>query len=168
MTLRQQFPSVVRAADVGASSLAPMLPLTLVATRSIPVSGLLDTGAAVNALPYASGVELGFDWNRETTVVHLTGNLAIADARAVVVSAVVGTLAPVRLAFAWAEVDIVPVILGQVNSKRSHSGETLLLWSRAPWPRPLRVSSWRAMPCRSRSSTLRRSARSSSSSSVAT
>jgi predicted aspartyl protease len=82
-----------------------MLPLTLVATRSVAVSGLLDTGATVNVLPYASGVELGFDWGRQTTSVRLGGNLAIVEARAIAVSAVVGSFAPVRLAFAWAHVD---------------------------------------------------------------
>ncbi len=49
------------------------------------------------------------------TSVQLSGNLAIVDARAVIVTVVVGTFAPVRLAFAWANVDTVPVILGQVN-----------------------------------------------------
>jgi hypothetical protein len=36
-----------------------MLPLTLVGERTIAVAGLLDTGAAVNVLPYATGIELG-------------------------------------------------------------------------------------------------------------
>ncbi len=60
----QQFPFVERAAEFGAASLAPMLPLTLVATRNVAVPGLLDTGASVNVLPYAIGVELGFDWDQ--------------------------------------------------------------------------------------------------------
>lgn len=115
MTAVQQFPFVARAANLGAASLAPMLPLTLVATRSVGVSGLLDTGAAVNVLPYTSGIDLGFDWDRQTTPVQLSGNLAIVEARAIVVSAVVGRFAPVRMAFAWASVDTVPVILGQIN-----------------------------------------------------
>jgi hypothetical protein len=112
---RFQFPFVTREREFGAASLAPMLPLTLVATRSVAVSGLLDTGATVNVLPYASGVALGFDWNHQTTSVRLGGNLSIVEARAIAVSAVVGSFAPVRLAFAWAHVDDVPVILGQVN-----------------------------------------------------
>jgi hypothetical protein len=47
--------------------------------------------------------------------VELSGNLAAVEARVVVVSAVVGKFAPVRLAFAWAKTDSVSVILGQVN-----------------------------------------------------
>lgn len=111
----QQYPFVAREAERGAASLSPMLPLTLVGAQSVAVAGLLDTGAAVNVLPYTVGVKLGFVWERQTTSVKLSGNLAIADARAVLVSAVVGSFAPVRLAFAWASVDTVPIILGQTN-----------------------------------------------------
>jgi len=75
-----------------------MLPLTLTATKSVAVSGLLDTGATVNVLPYVTGVELGFDWNRQMTKVRLGGNLALVEARAIAVTAVVGNFTPVRLA----------------------------------------------------------------------
>ncbi len=111
----QQFPFVEREAERGVASLAPMLPLTLVGARAVAVAGLLDTGAAINVLPYTTGVELGFVWERQTTSVKISGNLSIVDARAVLVSAVVGTFAPVRLAFAWTKVDTVPLILGQIN-----------------------------------------------------
>lgn len=113
--LSHQFPFVARAAEHGAGSLAPMLPLTLVGKHSVAALGLVDTGAAVSVLPYTVGVNLGFDWDQQTTSVQLSGNLAIADARAVLVSAVVAGFAPARLAFAWARVDNVPVILGQIN-----------------------------------------------------
>jgi hypothetical protein len=111
----EQFPFVSRDSVLGAASLAPMLPLALVASQNPAVSGLLDTGAAVNVLPYAVGVQLGLDWNQQTTPVELSGNLASLEARIAVLSAVVGNFAPVRLAFAWAKSDTVPVILGQVN-----------------------------------------------------
>jgi hypothetical protein len=92
-----------------------MLPLTLAAQNSIATQGLLDTGAAVNVLPYASGLQLGFDWNKQTAPVQLSGNLAAVEARVVVVSAAVGGFPRARLAFAWAKSDAVPIILGQVN-----------------------------------------------------
>lgn len=107
----EQFPFVSRAPELAAASLAPMLPLTLVASRSVTASGLLDTGAAVSVLPYTMGADLGLDWSQQTVPVQLSGNLAIVEARAVIVSAIVGTFAPVRLAFAWAKVDTVPMIL---------------------------------------------------------
>jgi hypothetical protein len=53
---------------------------------------------------------------------HLKTRNAIHDhhgasvpARVVVASAVIGNLPPARQAFAWANTDVVPVILGQVN-----------------------------------------------------
>jgi hypothetical protein len=75
----------------------------------------VDSGAAINVLPYALGARLGMDWAWETRVVELTGNLASVEARIVVLSAVVGNFPPVRLAFAWAQTDAVSLILGQVN-----------------------------------------------------
>jgi hypothetical protein len=111
----QQFPYVPRDPSLGLASLAPMLPLTLTGAQSVTISGLVDSGAAVNVLPYSLGVQLGFDWDRQTQSVELSGNLASVEARVVVLSAVVGSFPPVRLAFAWARTDAVSVILGQVN-----------------------------------------------------
>jgi hypothetical protein len=92
-----------------------MLPLTLSGPQSVSVSGLVDSGAAVNVLPYALGRHLGFDWNQQTQTVELSGNLAAVEARVVVLSAMVESFPTVRLAFAWARTDAVSVILGQVN-----------------------------------------------------
>ncbi len=111
----QQFPYVQRDPSLGQASLAPMLPLTLIGRQSVTTSGLVDSGAAVNVLPYALGVQLGFAWDQQTQTVELSGNLASVEARVVVLSAVVGSFPPVRLAFAWARTDDVSVILGQVN-----------------------------------------------------
>jgi hypothetical protein len=61
------------------------------------------------------GVQLGLDWEQQTKKVELSGNLAAVDARVVVLFATIGSFAPVRLAFGWAQSDSVPVILGQVN-----------------------------------------------------
>lgn len=111
----QQFPYVPRDPSLGNASLAPMLPLTLIGRQSLATTGLADSGAAINVLPYALGVQLGFAWDQETRSVELSGNLAAVEARVVVLSAVVGSFPPVRLAFAWAHTDAVSVILGQVN-----------------------------------------------------
>jgi hypothetical protein len=92
-----------------------MLPLTLIGRQSLAATGLVDSGAAINVLPHALGVQLGFDWDQEKRSVELSGNLAAIEARVVVVSAVVGSYPTVRLAFAWAQSDAVSVILGQVN-----------------------------------------------------
>jgi hypothetical protein len=113
--LAERFAFVERDTSLGSASLAPVLPLTLLGTNSISVSGLLDTGATVNVLPYAVGEQLGAVWNELQTRVTLSGNLADCEARALVVTAVVGKFPAVRLAFAWAKTDLVPVLLGQVN-----------------------------------------------------
>lgn len=114
-TESEQYPFVLRDQRLGPASFAPFLPITLVSAKSITLSGLLDTGATVNVLPYAVGEQLGGVWDDQTTVVTLSGNLAACEARALVVSAVIGRFPSVRLVFAWAKTDDVPVLLGQVN-----------------------------------------------------
>jgi hypothetical protein len=111
----QQSPYVPRDASLGNASLAPMLPLTLIGAQTKAASGLVDSGAALNVLPYGLGVQLGLDWDQQTREVELSGNLAAVEARVVVLPVVVGGFAPVRLAFGWARTDDVSVILGQVN-----------------------------------------------------
>jgi hypothetical protein len=111
----QQFPYVPREPSLGEASLAPMLELNLTGERSIVTSGLVDSGATVNVLPYSLGMQLGLDWDRQTQSVALSGNLASVEARVVVLSALVSGFPQVRLAFAWAKTDNVSVILGQVN-----------------------------------------------------
>jgi hypothetical protein len=111
----EQFRFVTRDPALGSASLAPMMPITLTGNQSLAVTALLDTGAAVNVLPYGIGSQLGFLWDQQTTSVQLTGNLASIDARVVLVAGAVAQFPPVRLAFAWAKEDSIPVILGQVN-----------------------------------------------------
>jgi len=115
MNAAAQFPYVPRDLSLGSASLAPMLTITLEGSNTLSTSALLDTGAAVNVLPYSLGLQLGFRWDQQTKSVELSGNLAAIDARIVVVSATVGNFPPVRLAFAWAKEDSMSVILGQVN-----------------------------------------------------
>lgn len=90
----EQFPYVPRNPALGDASLAPMLPLTLIGATGVETCGLVDSGAAVNVLPYSLGVQLGFDWNKQTSSVELSGNLASVEARIAVVSAVLGDFAP--------------------------------------------------------------------------
>ncbi|GAK58775.1 hypothetical protein U27_05750 [Candidatus Vecturithrix granuli] len=94
----------------------PFLPMLLTYQgRSVSVSGLLDTGATVNVLPYDLGIQLGAVWDRLPAPVRLTGNLGGYEARSLIVSATVEPFAPVKLVFAWTQHRHVPVILGQMN-----------------------------------------------------
>lgn len=112
---RERFPFVARDPTAGPASLAPMLPLRLRhAGREEQVSGLIDTGAAVNVLPWSVGERLGGDWDAAPPVA-LTGNLAAVEARVLICEALVGGFGPRRLAFAWSRSDVVPVLLGQIN-----------------------------------------------------
>jgi hypothetical protein len=115
MTGVERYPYAERERGLGPSSLAPMLPITLLGPKTVSTGGLLDTGATVNVLPYSAGLQLGAVWEHQTAALTLSGNLAAVEARALVVSAVVGQFPEVRLAFAWARSDDVPVLLGQVN-----------------------------------------------------
>jgi len=109
------FPFVARDPTLGNASLVPMLPCKLSAKHSLETMALLDTGAALNVLPNTIGIQLGYEWDKEHRPVTLTGNLASIEARVVVISVLVGKLQSVRLAFAWAKIDSIPIILGQVN-----------------------------------------------------
>lgn len=101
---------------LGAASLLPYLPLTLINDdRRVDASGLLDTGSTVNVMPYDLGLQLGANWDGQTTLVNLSGNLARVEARGLVVSAAVGHFESVRLVFAWTRSNDTPLILGQVN-----------------------------------------------------
>jgi hypothetical protein len=115
-TPADQYPYVQMDPSAGAASLSPYLPFTLsIGQRDVSVLGLLDSGAAINVLPYEVGLQLGAVWQDQTTPVQLTGNLAAAEARILVVSASVGKHPAVKLAFAWAKTTSVPIILGQIN-----------------------------------------------------
>ncbi|WP_445247145.1 aspartyl protease family protein [Microcoleus sp. OTE_8_concoct_300] len=94
----------------------PTIPITLShAGFSVSANALLDTGSAVNLLPYDIGLQLGAIWEEQTIRLPLAGNLARVEARGVFVQVQIGNLEPVRLAFAWAQSSQVPLILGQTN-----------------------------------------------------
>lgn len=112
----QRYPFIPADKVLGEASLRPYLPLTLSNRgRSVETSGLLDTGAAVNVLPYSVGLELGAVWSRQATPLQLTGNLAQYEARLLLAMATISSFQPVRLAFAWTQTDQVPLLLGQIN-----------------------------------------------------
>ena len=76
MTLRKRFNFAEKFNSAGETSLVPYLALNLSSQDAyISTSGLLDTGASVNVLPYEIGIELGLNWNDHNTSVTLAGNL---------------------------------------------------------------------------------------------
>ncbi len=112
----EAYPFISMNPAAGLLGMLPVLPISLVLQQqSVAVLGLLDTAATVNVLPHDIGLQLGAVWEQQTTPVKLTGNLASVEARGLIVSGTVGRFPPVRLVFVWAQVNTVPVILGQVN-----------------------------------------------------
>ncbi|MBW4693060.1 MAG: retropepsin-like domain-containing protein [Lyngbya sp. HA4199-MV5] len=112
----ERYPFFSSDTALGEASFRPYLTFALVHQQvSVTSSALLDTGASVNVLPYSVGVELGYEWDWQTTALSLTGNLAQYEARVVLAQAVVGQFEPVQLVFAWTQATNVPLILGQVN-----------------------------------------------------
>lgn len=102
--------------SLGEIALRPQVPLILgYQGRSCEARGLLDTGADVNVLPYHLGVALGAVWSDQPIAVELSGNLANQEARGIIITATIGQLMPVDLAFAWTRNDSVPLLPGQVN-----------------------------------------------------
>ena len=93
------------------------MPLELRLGEGTPVraQALVDSGATVNVMPYRLGFELGAKWDKQTTTVKLTGNLADQEARALLVEALISGIEPVRLVFAWSQSEGTPLLLGQVN-----------------------------------------------------
>jgi len=112
----ERYPFLSGDPALGEASFRPYLPFTLIYRESaVATTGLLDTGASVNVLPYSVGIELGYEWERQTTALSLTGNLAQYEARVVLAQAAVGQFEAVQLVFAWTQAANVPLILGQVN-----------------------------------------------------
>ena len=101
------------------TSLMPRLPMLLsLGGRSVEVTGLLDTGAAVSVLPYRIGLALGAVWEDQTVPVSLVGSLGQFEACALMVMASHPEITGkdgVRLVFAWTQTENAPGIFGQMN-----------------------------------------------------
>lgn len=94
----------------------PRIPMVLsYQNRSSEVVGLVDSGATVNVLPYEVGLKLGAIWDDRQAVIQLAGNLGGQPAMPFFATADVEGCGSVRLAFAWARAENIPVILGQTN-----------------------------------------------------
>ncbi|MDX9722261.1 MAG: retroviral-like aspartic protease [Myxococcota bacterium] len=109
------FPYVHARAGVD-TSLMPILPVELsLGSTVLQVGALLDTGAAVNVLPYPLGVQLGANWDEQRVALQLTGSLGHWPAKALLLTASLGCLGSVAMAFAWTKAESAPLLLGQVN-----------------------------------------------------
>jgi hypothetical protein len=111
-----RFPYVSRGTPGAVPDLAPLLPIRLDRdTTSLDVIALVDSGAAVSALPWSVGLRFGIDWDALSIPCPIGGGAGGFSGKILVVYGTVGTFPTVPLAFSWAKTDTVPIILGQTN-----------------------------------------------------
>lgn len=86
-------------------------------SKSVVATALVDSGAALNILPFDIGVELGLEWEKQTYPLDLGGVLQDSQAYATLLEAKVAELHTVQLAFAWINKSSAEIrlLLGQVN-----------------------------------------------------
>ncbi len=86
-------------------------------SSTLIASALIDSGAALNILPFDVGLALGLLWEDQTFPIELGGILSGSQARAVLLEGQIDTLQPAPLAFAWVEHPSLEIrlLLGQVN-----------------------------------------------------
>ncbi|MGV0025069.1 hypothetical protein [Phormidesmis priestleyi] len=94
----------------------PRLSLLLLReAQRVEAVGLVDSGAAVNVLPYELGLQLGGIWDDRRAIIQLTGNLSSRTAIPFSTIAQVGEFPQTQLIFAWVKRPNTPLILGQTN-----------------------------------------------------
>jgi len=96
----------------------PLVELQLSHTAySVVASALVDSGAALNILPFDLGLQLGLDWGQQTFPLDLGGTLAGTQAYAVLLQVALAPFPSTDLAFAWVSrpMSEVRLLLGQVN-----------------------------------------------------
>lgn len=86
-------------------------------TYSLVTPALVDSGAAMNLLPFECGEQLGFVWSEQRLALPMGGLLPEAKAFAVPVTLTLDPFPPYELAFAWTNVPQAKlrVLLGQIN-----------------------------------------------------
>lgn len=101
------------------TTLMPRLPMALHHnSHTLNVIGLIDTGAAINLLPYQLGLQLGIVWEDQPILPSIGGSFGKLEARGIEVLASHPELTPsgfVRLVFGWTRAENAPILFGQMN-----------------------------------------------------
>jgi hypothetical protein len=94
----------------------PRLPVLLCREdRRVEATGLVDSGATVNVLPYDLGLQLEGVWDDRRAIIQLAGNLSNQSAMPFVAIAQIGEFPPTELVFVWVRSPNAPLIFGQTN-----------------------------------------------------
>ena len=84
---------------------------------AITTPALVDSGAAMNLLPFEYGEQLGFAWAEQRLFLPMGGLLPDAKAFAIPVTVTLEPFPPIELALAWTDVPQTKlrILLGQIN-----------------------------------------------------
>ena len=94
----------------------PRIPLILHrGDRSVESTGLVDSGATVNVLPYELGLQLGAIWDERKAIIQLSGNLGHQPGMPFFATVQIGDFPRIDLMFVWSRSPDIPLILGQTN-----------------------------------------------------
>lgn len=94
----------------------PLLPIRLERNgQSLDLLALVDTGATMNVLPFDIGQQFGFDWKSLPHSVSLGGIAGGSLAKLIALDTTVRPFRAIPLAFAWAQSNAVPPILGYIS-----------------------------------------------------
>ena len=116
MADRLVFPYIVNSHFATDNVARPFLPIALrYQQNDLHPLALLDSGADVNVLPFHVGAELGVNWEEQQRILGLAGFTEKVEARGIVLDLQIGPWPSIRMAFAWAQLEDAPIILGQVN-----------------------------------------------------
>ena len=116
MTAPAVFPYMQVAPSLGPAGWMPVLPVLLdLDGTTVADLALVDSGAAVNVIPYQLGLQLGGDWNQFPGSLPMGGPLAGYPAKPLFLDATIGSFPPVQLAFARSQAPLARSLLGQVN-----------------------------------------------------
>jgi hypothetical protein len=110
------FPYVQVVPGIGAAGWMPFLPVVLTHNgHSLTEQALVDSGAAVNVIPYPLGLKLGGDWNQFGASIPVGGLLANHPAKPLQLDLTIGTFPAVQMNFIWSRSPAARLILGQTN-----------------------------------------------------
>jgi hypothetical protein len=94
----------------------PLIPIRLeFAGRTLETEALVDSGAGVNLLPYAVGLNLGLRWEEYTQGPNLTGNASSDETRLISLECVIPKFEPMHFGFVWSKGNHRRILLGQQN-----------------------------------------------------
>ncbi len=100
----------------GPHDLVPLLSFVLSSgAKTVPLTGIVDSGASFSVLPFDIGKQFGFDWHSLTQPLQIGGAGGRVPAKIIRLTATVGQFSPVSMIFAWVTTNSYPIVLGEMS-----------------------------------------------------